>query len=224
MLRRSLLVLAVLSAGMARGAIEAQAVEPREGRDYTLVSPALPRADGARIVVQEFFSYGCPHCFAFAPELARWEATLADDVALDRVAVALGREPWTLLAQLFYALRSLGKERELDAAVFDAVHVERADFSTVRQLADWVAARGVERPAFEAALGSFSVKSFAARGEQLARSAQVRSVPTVIVDGRYRVAIDTSGDLAGQLKVVDALVARARAERGGAATPAGASR
>jgi thiol:disulfide interchange protein DsbA len=213
MQRRSLLLLAALAAGMGKGSLEAQAIEPREGRDYTLVSPRLPRSDGDRIVVQEFFSYGCPHCFAFAPELARWEAALADDVALERVAVALGREPWTLLAQLYYALRALGKERELDSAVFEAVHVARADFSTVRQLADWVAARGVERAAFEAALGSFSVKSFAARGEQLARNAQVRGVPTVIVDGRYRVAIDTSGDLAGQLKVVDALVARARGER-----------
>jgi thiol:disulfide interchange protein DsbA len=212
MQRRTLLTVAALAAGLAVSVpLAAQTVEPREGRDYTLVSPALPRADG--IVVQEFFSYGCPHCFAFAPELARWEAALADDVTLDRVAVALGREPWTLLAQLFYALRSLGKERELDAAVFDAVHVERADFTTVRQLADWVGGRGVERAAFEAALGSFSVKSFAARGEQLARTAQVRSVPTLVVDGRYRVAIDTTGDLAGQLKVVDALVARARAER-----------
>lgn len=215
MQRRDLVILVAL-AGIGMAPLEAQTVEPREGRDYTLVSPALPRANA--IVVQEFFSYGCPHCFAFAPELARWEAELADGVELERVAVALGREPWTLLSQLFYALRSLGKERELDAAVFDAVHVARADFSTVRQLAEWVAARGVERGAFEAALGSFSVKSFASRGEQLARSAQVRSVPTLIVDGRYRVAIDTSGDLTGQLKVVDALVARARAERGAAAS------
>lgn len=215
--RHALALLAAFAAtAFGTGALEAQAVEPREGRDYTLVSPALPRADGDGIVVQEFFSYGCPHCFALAPELARWEAMLPDDVALDRVAVALGREPWTLLSQVYYALRSLGKERELDAAVFDAIHVERADFSTVRRLADWVAARGVDRTVFEAALGSFSVKSFASRGEQLARGGQVRSVPTLIVDGRYRVAIDTNGDLAGQLKVVDALVARARAERSAA--------
>jgi thiol:disulfide interchange protein DsbA len=213
MQRRNLLRFAALAATMGLRALKAQTVEPREGRDYTLVAPALPRAEGDRVVVQEFFSYGCPHCFAFAPELARWEGSLGNDAVVDRVAVALGREPWTLLAQIYYALRSLGKERELDEAVFDAVHVARADFSTVRQVADWVAARGVERGAFEAALGSFSVKSFATRGEQLARSAQVRSVPTLVIDGRYRVAIDTTGDLAGQLKVVDALVARARAER-----------
>lgn len=198
---------------MGASPLGAQTVEPREGRDYTLVVPALPRPDPAKIVVQEFFSYACPHCFAFAPALKGWEAALPGDVALERVAVALGREPWTLPAQLFYALRSLGQERALDGAVFDAMHLERVDFTTVRQTADWVAARGVDRAAFEAALGSFSVKSFVTRAEQLARSAQVRSVPTLVIDGRYRVAIDAGGDLAGQLKVVDALVARARAER-----------
>lgn len=211
-------MLAALAAMLSSGPGGAQTLEPREGRDFTLVTPPLPRASGSEIVVHEFFSYGCPHCFAFAPELKRWEAALATDVQLERVAVALGREPWTLLAQLFYALRSLGKDRELDAAVFDAVHVEQVDFSTARQLADWVAARGVERAAFEAALSSFSVKSFATRADQQARTAQVRGVPTLVVDGRYRVAIDTTGDLAGQLELVDALVARARAERG--ATPA----
>jgi thiol:disulfide interchange protein DsbA len=211
-------ILFTVAAWLAMAPLSAQTLEPREGRDYTPVVPALPRPDPAKIVVQEFFSYACPHCFAFAPALEAWEASLSSDVVLERIAVALGREPWLLPAQLFYALRSLGKERELDGAVFDAIHVQRTDFATVRQTADWSVARGLERAAFESALGSFSVKSFVTRGEQLARAAQVRSVPTLVIDGRYRVAIDSGGDLAGQLKVVDALVARARSER--AAAPA----
>ncbi len=202
---------------LALEAAPAWAAEPVEGRDYDVVVPALPRPDPAKIVVMEFFSYACPHCAAFAPALKSWEAKLPDDVALDRVAVSVGRQPWVLPAQLFYALRAVGKHEELDAAVFDAIHVERVEFATARQTVDWVAARGVERAAFEAALGSFSVRSFVTRGDQLARSAQVPGVPTLVVDGRYRVEIDTAGDLERQLAVVDALVAKARAERGHAA-------
>jgi hypothetical protein len=44
-------------------------------------------------------------------------------------------------------------------------------------------------------------------------------VPTLIIDGRYRVEIDTAGDLGGQLAVVDALIAKARAARGRVAQP-----
>jgi thiol:disulfide interchange protein DsbA len=206
-----------LSFGTVAG--PALAAEPVEGRDYDLVVPALPRPDPAKIVVMEFFSYACPHCFAFAPALESWEAKLADDVVLDRVAVAIGRQPWVLPAQIFYALRSIGKHEELDGAVFAAMHVDRVDFSTTRQVVDWVAARGVDPAGFEAALGAFSVRSFVARADQLARSAQVPGVPTLIIDGRYRVEIDTAGDLGGQLAVVDALIAKARAARGRVAQP-----
>ncbi len=194
----------------------ALAAEPVEGRDYELVVPALPRPDPAKVVVMEFFSYACPHCFAFAPALRGWEAKQADDVVLERVAVAVGRQPWVLPAQVFYALRAVGKHEELDKAVFDALHVERVEFSTVRQAVDWVAAHGVDRAGFEAALGAFSVRSFVARGDQLARSAQVPGVPTLVVDSRYRVEIDTAGDLESQLAVVDALIAKARADRSAA--------
>ena len=204
-------------AWLALELVPALAAEPVEGRDYELVVPALPRPDPNKVVVTEFFSYACPHCFAFAPALRGWEAKQPDDVVLDRVAVAVGRQPWVLPAQLFYALRAVGKHEELEAAVFDAIHVGRVEFATTRQAVDWAAARGVERAGFEAALDAFSVRSFVARGDQLARSAQVPGVPTLVIDGRYRVEIDTARDIDLQLAVVDALLAKARADRGTAA-------
>lgn len=197
----------------------APAAEPQQGRDYEVVVPALPRPDPDKIVVMEFFSYACPHCFALAPTLKTWEAKLPGDVVLDRVAVTIGHQAWALPAQLFYALPSVNKHEELDAAVFDAIHVERVGFATARQVVDWVAARGVDRAGFEAALGAFSVKSFVARGDQLARSAKIPGVPTLVIDGRYLVPIDTTRDLVAQLAVVDALIVKARTERGVAAQP-----
>jgi thiol:disulfide interchange protein DsbA len=204
---------------LSANAPPAAAVEPQEGRDYEVVVPALPRPDPVKIVVMDFFSYACPHCAAFAPALRSWEEKLPADVTLDRVAVGLGRQLWLLPAQIYYALRAVNQANDLDAAVFAAIHADHVDFSTVRQVVDWAAGQGADRASFEAAINAFSVKSFVARADQLARAAQVSGVPTLIVDGRYRVEIDTSGDLAGQLAVVDALVAKARAERRLAASP-----
>ena len=103
--------------------------------------------------------------------------------------------------------------------MFAAIHVDRVDFATARQVVDWAAAQGVERASFESALNAFSVKSFVTRGDQLAAAARIPGVPTLVVDGRYRVDIDTTRDIAEQLAVVDALIAKARAERGLAAQP-----
>ena len=45
------------------------------GRDYTEVpSPPTP-ADPKRITVEEFFWYGCPHCFSLDPAVEQWRAS-----------------------------------------------------------------------------------------------------------------------------------------------------
>jgi thiol:disulfide interchange protein DsbA len=195
-------------------AVAASAAEPQPGRDYTLIVPAQPTTDASRIVVTEFFSYACPHCFAFAPALATWARKLPDDVLLERTAVAVGRPIWVLPAQLYYALRAMGKADELESEVFDAIHLERASLSNTKEVADWVAAHGVDRAAFEATLSSFSVKSFVTRADQMARAARVPSVPTLAIDGKYLVAIADNGAFEGQLGIVDSLIAKVRAERG----------
>ena len=132
----------------------------------------------------------------------------------ERVAVALGRQPWQKPAQLFYALQSIGKAEELSPAIFRAIHVERVDFfSTDQQIIDWVAKQGVDRSRFAAAFNSFSMRSFVARGDQRGQSHHVPSVPTLVVDGKYMLPISDTGDFAPQLAVADRIIEKARAEK-----------
>jgi thiol:disulfide interchange protein DsbA len=194
-------------------AAAASAQEPQAGRDYTEVVPQQPTNDPKRVVVTEFFSYMCPHCFAFNAPLTIWASKLPKDVLFERVAVVFGRQPWQKPAQLYYALQSIGKAEELSPAVFGALHVERADWQTDAQIIDWVAAHGVKRDEFAAAFNSFSMRSFVARGDQLATAHKLRGVPTLVVDGKYAVAIEDRGDFGAQLAVVDRLIAKARAEK-----------
>lgn len=190
------------------------AADPVEGRDYTMITPAQPVVDPNKVVVTEFFSYACPHCAGFAPTLRLWEASNPADVVLDRVSVSLGREAWVLPAALYYTLRSVGKEKELDAAVFDAIHVDRRNLFAIGPLGDWVASQGLDRAKFLATLQAAVTQSFVTRGDALSQAVQLRGVPTLVVDGKYMVIINDSGDLVAQMATVDALIARARRERG----------
>jgi protein dithiol oxidoreductase (disulfide-forming) len=210
---RRRLVLSMLVALLACSGVEAFAADPVEGKDYVLVQPPLPVADPTKLVVTDFFSYACPHCFALSPDLRNWESKLPKDVVLDRVAVTFGRQAWGLLAQLYYTLRSFGKDRQLDRAVFEALHVEGAPLTSAERIADWAAAHGIDREKFLATFGSFTIRSFAAAAEQLTSRVKLRGVPTLVVDGKYLVQIADNGDFAPQLAVVDALIAKARLER-----------
>src|SRR5664279_1591464 len=76
------------SAWLAPSGASAQAGgEPVEGRDFAKLSPPQPGATPGKIEVLEFFSYACPHCNAFEPQLEAWAKTLPADVALRRVPV-----------------------------------------------------------------------------------------------------------------------------------------
>jgi protein dithiol oxidoreductase (disulfide-forming) len=189
------------------------AADPVEGKDYLPVQPPLLVADPGRIVVTDFFSYACPHCFAFSPDLRKWESQLPPDVVLDRVAVTFGRPPWALLAQLYYTLRAFDKEKQLDGAVFEALHRENAPLVSPERIADWAAGHGIDRAKFLATFNSFTIKSFASTAEQLTGRVKLRGVPSLVVDGKYLVQIADNGEFAPQLAIVDALIAKARQER-----------
>ena len=203
----------LLAAALVCFAAAASGQEPQAGRDYTEVVPHQPTTDPKRVVVTEFFSYACPHCLSFNPSLTAWANKLPKDVLFERVAVVFGRLPWQKPAQLYYALQAIGKAEELSPAVFAAIHVERSDWRTDAQIIDWVAAQGVNRDQFAAAFNSFSMRSFVARADQLATAHKIRGVPTLVVDGKYALAIEDRGDFAAQLAMVDRLIAKARAAK-----------
>ncbi len=203
----------LMAAALVCFAAAASGQELQAGRDYTEIVPHQPTTDPQRVVVTEFFSYLCPHCFSFNPSLTAWVHALPNDVLFEQVAVVFGRQPWQKPAQVYYALKTIGKAEELAPAVFQALHVDRVDWQRDAEIIDWFAAHGVDREQFTAAFNSFSMRSFVARGDQIATAHKVRSVPTLVVDGKYAVAIEDRADFGPQLAIVDRLIAKARAEK-----------
>ena len=201
------------AAAIACAAVAAAAQDLQPGTDYGVVTPPQRTDDPSKIVVIEFFSYGCPHCNAFNPSLTLWENRLAKDVHFEREAVIFGRQPWAKLAQIYYALQAIGKAEQLTPSVYGALHVERVNWQTDNDIIDWMAARGVNREQFAAALNSFSMRTYVTRGDQLAAAYKVQSVPWIVVDGKYMLPINDNGDFTRQLAVVDRLIEKARAEK-----------
>jgi thiol:disulfide interchange protein DsbA len=208
----------LLAAALVLGAPPAApAAEPVEGKDYVKVDPPIPPSDPAKITVTEFFSYQCPHCYKFAKPFAAWSSKLPADVEARRAAVAIGHEPWMPAARGFYALTALRKVPAIDDALFAAIHRDRKALYSEADFTDWVAGQGIDRTAFQDAYRSFSVQLQTRRADDLSRQARLPSVPALLIDGRYLIAISDDGDFNDQLALADSLIKRARAERAAAA-------
>jgi len=200
-----LLIMAFASGAWSQGLVE--------GRDYQRIVPAHSTEDPNRIVVTEFFSYQCPHCFAFSQPFKQWSQRQPKDVLCRREAVAIGHEAWEPSARTFYALQSLQKLDAVDDALFGAIHREGIPLASERQLSGWLANHGVPEQQFKAAYSSFGVDMRFKQGSQRAIAAKLPSVPTISIDGKYLVEIASNIEFAKQLAVVDALIAKARSEK-----------
>jgi len=202
-----------LVATLSLAAPVATAVDPVEGKDYFRINPVVPTSDATKIVVTEYFSYQCPHCFTFAKPFAAWSARLPQDVKADRAAVSIGHSSWAAAGQAFYALTAMKAVPGIDDAFFGAIHRERKKLTDEAAIADWVAGQGIDRAAFEKVYRSFSVQLQTKRAEDQSRKVRLPSVPSLVIDGRYLVPIADDGDFQDQLALVNGLIERARRER-----------
>jgi thiol:disulfide interchange protein DsbA len=208
--RRSLL--AFLAAG-ALGLSSAAAQGLVEGQNYLRIKNPQPVDSGKNIEVLYFFSYGCPHCRDFDPELQPWLKQLPADVDFRRVPVDFGREQWANLGKVLYTLEALGAEKSMTSDVFVAVHDKKLPLWEEKAFFDWVAAKGMDRKKVEDTYRSFGVSSKMNRARQLAKNYNVQSVPVVFIDGKFQLSAERVGSHAGMPAAMNQLIAKARSER-----------
>jgi thiol:disulfide interchange protein DsbA len=180
------------------------------GRDYKELSPTQPTHSGEKVEVLEFFFYGCSHCFHLHPFISAWEKKMPKDVQLQYVPVIF-RDTWEGMARTFYALDALGQQRRLHDDLFNAWNVNNTDLSDEASITNFVTQHGVDRTKFSAAYNSFTMSSDVARSNQMVRDYGIRGTPTIVVDGKY---VITGLEPAETIKVLDAVVAKARKEHG----------
>jgi thiol:disulfide interchange protein DsbA len=178
------------------------------GKDYKVLNPPQPTSSG-KIQVLEFFFYGCSHCFHLHPFLSEWEKTKPRDVELKYVPVIFN-DSWEPMARTFYALEALGKLKQLDDALYEAMNVQNIDLSDEAHITKFVARHGVDPAKFDAAYTSFALQSKIARSNQLVESYGVRGTPTIAVDGKY---VITGLAPEETIRVLDEVIKIARKER-----------
>jgi protein dithiol oxidoreductase (disulfide-forming) len=212
--RRGFLALFMIPVAVALALpLPAAGQEMIEGKQYARIKNALPVETGKKIEVLEFFSYGCPHCRDLDPELQAWLKTLPADVEFRRVPIDFGRDQWANMAKMYLTLEALGAESKLTPEFFDALHGKGMQMWNEKTFFDWAASKGLDRKKVEETYASFGVSSKFNRARQQAKAYNVQSVPLIIVDGKFVTAPDKVGSHSGMPAAINALIAKARAER-----------
>ena len=205
------LALALATTPLLTGPARA-AGEPAEGREYVLVQQPQAVAVAGKTEVIEFFGYWCPHCRSLEPTLEAWAQRLPADVNFRRVPVAWrpGQEPYQ---RLYFALEAVGAPPSIHRKVFDAVQVQGMRLDLPAALAAFAAANGIDPKKLADAMSGFAVSSKTRVATQVVQAYRIEGVPAFVVQGRFLTSPEKVGSDEGALKVVDALVRKAKTAR-----------
>lgn len=143
------------------------------------------QTESDKVVIYEFFWYGCPHCYNLEPTINDIESNLDKDTILIKVPVAL-RDSWKLHAKAYYALQQMKLDDNLHEKVFAEIHVNSNRLDTKEKLANFIREEGYDADKFLKILDSFGTEIRIKKASRLANQYQIKSVPTLVINGKYK--------------------------------------
>ncbi len=203
----------VLDSSAAAGAAAASAVAWKyaEGDDFRRMTTSQGTSSAPdKIEVAEVFWYGCPHCYDFDPILASWKESLPQDVAFVRIPV-IWNPTNQVHARLMYTAEALGVSDEAHEAIFKSIHQSGNMLTDEADMVALFGKLGVKEADFREAYDSFGVSSAVKRAENLTRRYGIRSVPVIVVNGKYATDAPNVRSFSDMIDVTDELISRERA-------------
>jgi thiol:disulfide interchange protein DsbA len=195
-----------------------------EGVNYFLIQPArIPSVPPGKIEVTEAFSYACPACNIFQPTMHKLKQAMPANVVVDYLPAAFNTaEDWPMFQLAYVTAQMLGVAQQWHDAMFDAVWkggdlsitdtATRALKTRMPSLEDaakfYSQHAGVPVEKFIAASKSFSVDLKVRTDEDLIMGYKIDRTPTIIVNGKYRLHVESAGGTDQLIDLVKYLVAK----------------
>jgi protein dithiol oxidoreductase (disulfide-forming) len=196
-----------------------------EGTHYVVLDQTQPTTvPQGKVEVMEVFSYACPFCNKFQPTIHELEHRLPRNARMVFLPAAFNpSEDWPMFQRAYFAAQSLGIADRTHQAIYDAVW-KTGQLATVEPGTDRLkhplpsiedAARyyakltGVSERKFLAAARSFGVATQMQEADAQITAMQVPGTPCIIVDGKYRILLESLKSPHDVVDLVRFLVAKA---------------
>jgi len=154
-----------------------------DSQKYVQISNS-PQTEHDKIVIYEFFWYGCPHCFNIEPTIVKIESNLNQDTVLIKLPLAL-KESWVNHAKAFFSMQQMNIDNNLHSKIFEEIHINGNRLDTKSTLVDFIDSEGFDGSSFSKNFDSFGTEIRIKKANKLARQYQITSVPTIIINGKY---------------------------------------
>jgi len=164
--------------------LSVNAADFKEGTHYDVIKQTATE----KPEVLEFFSFYCPHCFKFEPLMKTLQSELPTDVTIKKNHVNfLGGNMGSEVTKAFAAADLLDVKEEVTSIIFDHIHTQRKPINGEKDILAIFDKAGISEEEAKGALASFPVNGLASQMKRNTENFKVRGVPTLIVNGKYKV-------------------------------------
>lgn len=184
----------------------------KEFKKFEPIQTPQPVNDPSKVEVLSIFAYSCGHCYNFHSEhLDHWEKPSGTDY----IGVPAVFNPANdHLARGYHAAVILGIVDEFHPAVFTTSRNNKNAVKDKNALAKFATAYGVTEKQFLDAYDSFAVEVKMSQAKQTLKNYRIHSVPTVIVNGKYKVSASITGSHEKVIASMDELIAQEKTALG----------
>ena len=193
-----------------------------EGVNYFLVVPAQhTNVPAGKIEVAEVFSYGCPFCAQFNPMIRQLQASLPPNAQMTFIPASfIPSEAWPMFQRATCTAQILGIFDKTHDKMFDAVwktgelatanpitHALKNPLPTIEDAARYYNhISGIPVAKFLDAAKSFAVDTQMRRDDALVHDYHIDGTPSLVVNGKYRISVQSAGGLPQMIEVAKWLV------------------
>jgi thiol:disulfide interchange protein DsbA len=222
MARFVMALLGTFALALAQGANAAQSWV--EGTHYVrLAVPQHTNVPAGKVEVMEVFSYGCPACNGFQLTAEKLKHDLPPNAQMTFLPAAFhSDEDWPMLQRAYFTAQALGIADRTHQAIYDAVwktgelavvdpvsHRLKSPQPTIEDAANYYQrVTGVSAAKFLEASHSFSVDMKMRAADAQIMAMEVPGTPCIVVNGKYRVVMDSMNSYDQLIELVRYLVAK----------------
>ena len=177
-----------------------------EGKDYVKIVPSMQTDVGpGKVEVVELMWLGCPHCYSLEPTMLKYKKNHPDYVEFKQVPAMLNPS-WAADAKTFYLAEMLDPtgEKEVITQVFSAIHEQRRRIKADSVVRFFVQL-GFTEEQIKNVQNSMAYKAKLTRAEEIGKASQADSVPTLIINGKYRTSPYMAGGEEKLMKIIKML-------------------
>lgn len=181
-----------------------------EGKHYVEIFPEMQTdASAGKVEVVELMWLGCPHCFTLEPIMLEYKKNHPDFVEFKQVPAMLNPS-WASDAKTFYLAEMLDPtgEKEIVTQIFSAIHEQKRNLRKPGSVMRFFTQLGFTEKQVKNVQSSMAYQTKLTRAEEIGKASQSNSVPSVIINGKYRTSPYMAGSEKSLMQIIDMLTKR----------------